>query len=123
MGAVLEDDVVGRIMSDLFSLAESRSQRDAGMKRAATSGAASEWLTRARDTAYFIAVSNGEVSADEVLKIMPRPADVSPNATGSLFRDKRFRQIGYKMSSKVSAHARRIGVYELNSGCPAVPKL
>jgi hypothetical protein len=102
-------------MTDLFSLAESRQLRDEGMYLSASQLSAAEWLRRAKDTAYFIATRNGEVSADEVLRIMPRPSDVHPNATGSLFRDKRFKLVGYKTSSKVSAHARRIGVYELNT--------
>lgn len=100
--------------SDLFSLAESRRLKDEGMSVAASTDSASQWLQRARDTAMFLCQRNGETSADEVLRIMPRPYDVPVNSTGSLFRDKRFKKIGYKESCKVSAHARSIGIWVLN---------
>lgn len=100
--------------ADLFSLAEGRRLRDAGMELAVKPLDASSWLSWARNMAFQMAHANGEVSADDVLKRCPRPSDVSPNATGSLFKDKRFKLVGYKTSTKTSAHARRIGVYQLS---------
>lgn len=101
-------------MSDLFSLAAARKLRDEGMERSAYGYNAQEWLVRARDMALLLAGREGEVSADKVLQFVPRPPEVSVNATGSIFKDKRFKLVGYKMSSKVSAHARRIAVWALN---------
>lgn len=101
-------------MDDLFSAATARQRRDAGMDLAAGRENAQAWLLKARDCAYVMAVMGREVSADDVLSWCPRPSDVHPNATGSIFRDKRFKLIGYRTSKKVSAHARRIGIYELN---------
>lgn len=101
-------------MGDLFSLAEARQLRDEGMERAANSAA--EWLNKCRETAVYLGRTKGSVSIDEVLQLCERPEWVSPNATGSVFRDKRFKLVGYKQSTKTSAHARRIGIYQLNDG-------
>lgn len=101
-------------MTDLFSLAESRRKRDLGMSQAAAPSNASEWLHKCRQHAQILIIMNGEVSSDQVLQWCPRPSDVHPNATGSIFRDKRFKIVGYKTSSKVSARARRIAIYQLN---------
>lgn len=100
--------------ADLFSLAHARQLRDEGMERASRSPDSASWLWEARQAAWIYAAKHGAVSADDVLKIVPRPEWVSVNATGSLFKDKRFKLVGYKQSTKTSAHARRIGIYELN---------
>lgn len=100
--------------ADLFSLAQARQLRDEGMGRAIVSSFTKNWLENARDVALWMAKEYGFVSCDDVLKAFPRPANVSPNATGSLFKDKRFKLVGYKTSTKTSAHSRRIGVYQLN---------
>ena len=89
----------------------SRQLRDEGIQKAENN--ATEWINACRVLAYQFAVEHGRVASDDVLKELPRPTLVHPNATGSIFRDKRFKLVGYKTSSKVSAHARRIGIYQI----------
>lgn len=100
--------------ADLFSLAEGRRLRDEGMERAAKNVYAENWLTIARNVAFNLLQKQPTISADDLLIYCPRPPNVSHNATGSLFKDKRFKLVGYKTSSKVSAHARRIAVWAMN---------
>lgn len=107
--------------ADLFSLAAERKLRDEGMERAMGSAYAQNWLAIARNVAVRMlmikqcpSVISRTISADELLSYCPRPPNVSPNATGSLFKDKRFKLVGYKQSTKTSAHARRIAVWSLN---------
>ena len=73
----------------------------------------SEWVDEARKVAKHLARINGQVSSDDVLDFYPRPDDVHPNATGSIFREKGWRKVGYKQSERPSAHARVIGIYKL----------
>lgn len=103
-------------MSDLFSLAEARAQRDQGMTQAAYGYGAADWLESARAAAKQIAMRQGTVSADDVLEACPRPPHVHPNATGSIFKGNPFEIVAYRTSRKTSAHARRIAVYQLKVG-------
>lgn len=89
----------------LFDLAASREARDKGMEAAANGYGASDWLDQARKVAEILAARHGEVTADMVQAICPRPASVSPAASGSLFRGKKWRCIGFTQSSQVSRHA------------------
>lgn len=93
---------------DLF---QSQKLRDIGVMRVYISH--STWVDEAREVAKKLARNNGQVSSDEVLDYYPRPDDVHPNATGSIFREKCWKRIGYKQSERPSAHARVIGIYQL----------
>lgn len=93
---------------DLF---QGQKLRDIGVMRVYINS--STWVDEARDIAKKLARLNGQVSSDDVLDYYPRPDDVHPNATGSIFREKCWKKIGYKPSELPSAHARVIGIYQL----------
>lgn len=84
------------------------------MQQSAFSFGAADWIEKARATALYLAASDGEVTIDRVLQFTPRPDWVSVNATGSVFRDKRFKCVGFTKTSKVSGHARIIKIWALN---------
>jgi hypothetical protein len=71
------------------------------------------WVDEARAVAKSLAVERGLISIDDVLEAIPRPVDVHPNATGSIFREKCWLNVGYTKSRSPSAHARAIGVFQL----------
>jgi hypothetical protein len=69
------------------------------------------WIEVARAVAIRICQRDGDVDTDRIQKIWTRPSNVHPNAVGAILRAPRFRLVGYKMSERPSAHARRIGVW------------
>lgn len=73
----------------------------------------SNWVDRARAAAKSIAFERGSVAIDDVLEAEPRPEEVHPNATGSIFREDCWIKVGYRPSSIPSAHARVVGIYKL----------
>ena len=93
---------------DLF---EGMRLRDVGIGRVYLNNF--DWVDEARKIAKELAAKNGSVSIDEVLSACPRPAQVHPNATGSVFKEKIWAKVGYKPSEKPSAHARVVGIYKL----------
>jgi len=93
----------------LLDLIESSRRRDAGCKLVETNN--KDWVTAARLLAIQLACQNGEVTSDDIQQRMPRPEWVHPNSVGAIFRCKQLKFIGHKTSERVSAHARRIGVY------------
>ena len=88
----------------LFNAAEGRRQRDLGMAISA-SYPGDAWVLQARTIGEIIAAKQGSVTIDQILMVCPRPKDVSPNATGSIFRGKRWKCIGFAQSSQVQRHA------------------
>jgi hypothetical protein len=72
-----------------------------------------QWVQKARAIAEMLAAKNGEVTMDEILKVLPRPPDVHPNSCGAVFRGKRWKQIGTKQSEQVSRHAGIIRIWKL----------
>lgn len=101
------------MIHDLFDYAEAQKARDAGIARLHENLIADSWIAQAREFALLYAAKHGEVSADDVLKFCPRPSDVHKNSVGAIFRSKQLRLVGFKQSSKVSSHARRIGIYQV----------
>ena len=87
--------------------------KEAGMTEVELSNLA--WVQRAREIGLRLAAHNGEVTIEDVLKIIPRPEHVHPNAVGCVLRHKRLKLIGYTSASKASSHARKIGIYSLIS--------
>ena len=55
----------------------------------------------------------GECSSDDCWRLCPPPEDAHPSLMGCLFDDSRFVRVGDRLSTRPSAHSRRIGVYEL----------
>lgn len=98
---------------NIFDYAESQRQRDKGMEAAEFSYGSNEWLIEARKIAEILASKNGEVTVEDVLRFCPRPTSVSVNATGSLFKGKKWVPIGFKSSTKISSHARQIRIWRL----------
>jgi hypothetical protein len=99
--------------TDIFDYLESVRLRDLGINSAANGYNASEWVSKARTVALHLAATRGEVSIEDVLRVTPRPPEVSVNATGAVMRHKRLILSGYTQSAKTSSHARRIGLYRL----------
>jgi len=98
---------------DIFGYAdECQRLRDAGIEKVVCNN--EDWVKRVRAIALHLAATNGEVCSDDVLRILPRPDSVSPNAVGSVFKDKRLHVIGFKQSEKLTSHSRRIFIYALN---------
>ena len=98
-------------MQQTLDLFQSQRLRDIGVTSVYNNN--SSWVEEARVVAKQLARQNKQVSIDEVLDFLPRPDEVNPNATGSVFRERCWKKVGYKQSSKPSAHARAIGIYEL----------
>lgn len=94
----------------LFNAAASRKLKERGLD-IAESFPADYWVQRARAVAELLAAKNGSVTSDDVLRVCPRPADVPPNATGSLFRGKKWKCIGTQQSEQVSRHAGIIRIW------------
>jgi len=70
------------------------------------------WIEVAREVAVRICRRDGDVDTDRIQEIWERPSNVHPNAVGAILQAPRFRLVGYKMSERPSAHARRIGVWK-----------
>lgn len=99
-------------MSNLFDAATSRRLKEQGMSIAA-SHPNDSWLSQAQATAHLLAATNGECTIDDVLRICPRPSNISPNATGSVFAGKKWKVIGHTNTTKISGHAREIKIWAL----------
>lgn len=96
----------------LFDAAQSRLLRDKGIEQAG-SWPANEWVSKARAFAVSYARVHGTVDMDVVSRHCPRPADISPAASGAVFKTKELVVCGTKNSDKVSSHARRICIYKI----------
>lgn len=94
---------------DLFAAALAR---DVGLARV-SSFPNDSWIAQARSMALILAAKQGEITINDVLQRLPRPDHIHPNAVGSVMRCKELKKIGYTKSSKVSSHARAIGIYTL----------
>ena len=71
------------------------------------------WLERARGVAASVAAYKGSVTTDDLRgdTLIGEPGH--PNAWGAVFRDKRFKPVGYTKSQIPSTHARMIRVWGL----------
>jgi hypothetical protein len=75
-----------------------------------------EYLKEARRQAVRIALAEGQVSADRVHQIYPRPAFVSANICGAIFKDRTlFQWAGVKKSESRKRRAGMISVWKLTS--------
>jgi hypothetical protein len=71
------------------------------------------WLAEARKVARYIAWERGTVTSDDVQLHCRRPAGVTPNAVGGIFRGKEWVFVDYTRSARPETHGRRIGVWAL----------
>lgn len=73
----------------------------------------SDFLTFCREVAVEIAKAAGCVSINEVRERVAVPAHVHPSVLGAVFRDRRFKAVGYTEATHSAAHARVIRTYTL----------
>jgi len=99
-------------MSDLFNYAAGKALRDRGLE-AVSSFPNDQYLKQARALALILAAKNGEVTTDDVQRILPRPENIHPNVVGAICKCKELKFVGFKQSERATAHARRIGIYRL----------
>ena len=72
------------------------------------------WLDRARTMLVELFADGVQtVSSDDVWLYCPPPKDVHPSCMGTVFKDRRFEMLGWKASTRPSAHARVIRTYVL----------
>jgi hypothetical protein len=72
------------------------------------------WISTARARMVeLLRDGQHEVSADDVWRYCPPPADCHPSVMGPVFRGGLFVQAGWKASTRPSAHARTIRTYRL----------
>lgn len=73
----------------------------------------SDFLEHCRSLAVQIARRQGEVSINDIRKLIAVPFGTHPSVLGAVFRTKQFRKIGLCEASHPEAHARIVRVYEL----------
>jgi hypothetical protein len=95
-----------------LGLFEGRQRRDRGLAK--VSRDYGWWLDQARTVAEEIANRRGEVNSDDVHELCPLPIGAHHNLMGAVFKDARFKPIGYIASTRPSAHGRIIRIYCLN---------
>lgn len=89
-----------------------RQRKQEGISRVASHGA--QWLERARDIAEQIAIWQGTVTVDDVLKETGMPEGIHVNVIGALFHDARFEFTGrWIPTERPEGHARSIRVWRL----------
>ena len=99
-------------METLFDYADAKAARDAGVSKISENNAS--WVERARTAAIDICQRRGEVTSDDLRKIVPSPAH--PNAWGAVFRSAVFAWTGrYVQSQAVSRHAGMQRVWKLST--------
>lgn len=92
-------------------LAQGRAIRDSQLALFEVRDAA--FLSRCRALALVIARQEGQVSINDIRAILEPPPGVSPNVYGAVFKDRRFKAVGYTQANHPSAHARVVRVYAL----------
>ena len=94
-----------------LSLEEGLRLRDQGLARVE---AKYSYVHEARKLAVSLARRDGDVDTDRIQAILPRPADVSPNALGAVLKPPLFYYAGPTRSARKEARGRFIGVWKLN---------
>ncbi len=92
-----------------IGLFEGRARRDKGLAK--VSQGFGWWLDQARFLAERIAKQKGQVSSDDIHNALELPEGAHHNLMGAIFKDPRFKPIGYTHSSRPSAHGRIIRIY------------
>ena len=75
----------------------------------------SDFLEHCRSLAVQIAKRQGEVSINDIRKLIQVPSGTHPSVLGAVFRTKQFRKVGLCEASHPEAHARIVRVYELTN--------
>jgi hypothetical protein len=92
-----------------IGLFEGRARRDHGLAK--VSQGFGWWLDQARFLAERIAKQKGQVSSDDIHDACPLPDGAHYNLMGAVFKDQRFKPVGYTPSQRPSAHGRIIRIY------------
>lgn len=74
-----------------------------------------EFLERCRRTALEIARRQLTVSINDVRKFVDVPPGIHPSVLGAVFKDKRFKAVGYTEATHTAAHGRVVRVYQINN--------
>ena len=90
-------------------LFEGRARRDKGLVK--VSNGFNWWLEQARHVAVLVAQRKGFVSSDDIHERCPPPETAHHNIMGAVFKDARFKPVGYLPSNRPSAHGRIIRIY------------
>lgn len=93
------------------NISKARALRDSQLALFAVRDA--EFLGRCRELAVLLAKQDGQVSINEIRNYLVPPDGVSPSVFGAVFKDRRFRPVGYTQATHPEAHARAIRVYAL----------
>jgi len=96
--------------ASLFDFARACELRDLGIAQA-SSYPADNYTAQAREVAARIAWQYGRVTADDIWREFPPPANISRAAMGPIFRDKRFQLIGIEPSKRPERRAGTNKVY------------
>lgn len=70
-----------------------------------------DWLLKARDLAYRIALAEGSVTADQIHERLPIPEGIDRRIVGSVFDG--MQCIRYQKSKRKQCHCRPIGVFTI----------
>lgn len=73
------------------------------------------WVQQARHIAAEVANDFGSVSINDLRPRLQLPPGANPALWGTVFRDRRFKAVGYGRASHPGSHARIIRIYELRS--------
>ena len=96
---------------DKRNLKLGRELRDEGIRQVTVSN--TEWIAKARAMAVRHCIKCGQVSADDLRNDELGLPPGHYNAWGAIFKDKQFKQVGYKQSSIPHMHATVIRIWEL----------
>ena len=73
-----------------------------------------EFLSHCRQLAVEIARAQGTVCINDIRAQVRLPAHVHPSVLGSVFKNKKFKAIGFTEATHAAAHARVVRVYQLH---------
>lgn len=72
-----------------------------------------DFLDYARLIAYKICKENGQVTVDDVRKIVSLPYEIDGRIFGAVFKGKEWKKVGYTQTQIRSSHGRPISVFKL----------
>ena len=72
-----------------------------------------EWLIKARKVALELGRTLGQVTVDDVRRVISPPKNVDGRVMGILFHDGNWVCVGYRRSTRPECHHRPIGVFML----------
>ena len=71
------------------------------------------WINEARAVAKKIGKANGEVTINDLRKVVSLPAGYHVSTWGAVLRGKQFKPIGYTNATHLASHARTVRVYKI----------